>query len=141
MERADRNVAELLQELRVTQTGIQILFAFLLTLAFSPRFPSLDAVQGGTCVTTPLLAVLGLWGVLPRQAGRRNVRRSAPRQWAASRGVRRTGARQGSAIHTVLPPSSVGLTESLPPHSAVSQRMITMPRPLSCWTAAGRRLG
>ena len=30
---------------------------------------------------------------------------------------------------------------SLPPHSAVSQRMITMPRPLSCWTAAGSRLG
>ncbi|MGW7524069.1 DUF6328 family protein [Streptomyces sp. NPDC054783] len=29
-ERADRNLAELLQELRVVQTGVQILFAFLL---------------------------------------------------------------------------------------------------------------
>ncbi|MFK4069684.1 DUF6328 family protein [Streptomyces sp. NPDC029674] len=58
LERADRNFAELLQELRVTQTGVQILFAFLLTLAFSPRFPSLDAVQRGTYVTTLLLAVL-----------------------------------------------------------------------------------
>ncbi|MFH8793275.1 DUF6328 family protein [Streptomyces sp. NPDC017941] len=57
-ERADRNFGELLQELRVTQTGVQILFAFLLTLAFTPRFPSLDSVQRATYVTTLLLAVL-----------------------------------------------------------------------------------
>lgn len=37
-ERAQRNFAELLQELRVAQTGIQILFAFLLILAFTPGF-------------------------------------------------------------------------------------------------------
>ena len=37
-ERADRNFSELVQELRVSQTGVQILFAFLLTLAFSGPF-------------------------------------------------------------------------------------------------------
>ncbi|MGA4843385.1 DUF6328 family protein [Streptomyces sp. G45] len=58
LERADRNFSELLQELRVTQTGVQILFAFLLTLAFSPRFPSLDSVQRATYITTLLLAVV-----------------------------------------------------------------------------------
>ncbi|MET7439316.1 DUF6328 family protein [Streptomyces sp. NPDC004082] len=58
LERADRNFAELLQELRVVQTGVQILFAFLLTLAFTQRFPSLDTVQRATYVTTLLLAVL-----------------------------------------------------------------------------------
>jgi small-conductance mechanosensitive channel len=58
LERADRNFAELLQELRVTQTGVQILFAFLLTLAFTQRFPSLDTVQRATYVVTLLLAVL-----------------------------------------------------------------------------------
>ncbi|WP_151475451.1 DUF6328 family protein [Streptomyces albicerus] len=58
LERADRNFNELLQELRVTQTGVQILFAFLLTLAFTPRFPSLDSMQRGTYVTTLLLGVL-----------------------------------------------------------------------------------
>ncbi|RVU23984.1 hypothetical protein EOT10_17265 [Streptomyces antnestii] len=58
MERADRNFIELLQELRVTQTGVQILFAFLLTLAFTPRFPSLDGVQRATYIATLLLAVL-----------------------------------------------------------------------------------
>ncbi|MDI3418292.1 DUF6328 family protein [Streptomyces luteolus] len=56
-ERADRNFGELLQELRVTQTGVAILFAFLLTLAFTQRFPSLDSVQRGMYVTTLLLAV------------------------------------------------------------------------------------
>ncbi|MFF4349890.1 DUF6328 family protein [Streptomyces sp. NPDC001530] len=58
LERADRNFAELLQELRVTQTGVQILFAFLLTLAFTQRFPSLDSVQRATYVITLLLSML-----------------------------------------------------------------------------------
>jgi hypothetical protein len=38
----DRNVVELLQELRVAFTGVQILFAFLLSLAFTQRFQELD---------------------------------------------------------------------------------------------------
>jgi len=42
-ERLDRNMNELLQELRVAQTGVQILFAFLLTLAFQQRFTEVDA--------------------------------------------------------------------------------------------------
>ncbi|GGV22039.1 membrane protein [Streptomyces longisporoflavus] len=57
-ERADRNFSEILQELRVTQAGVQILFAFLLTLAFTERFPSLDTTQRATYVSTLLLAVL-----------------------------------------------------------------------------------
>ena len=38
----DRNLAELLQELRVAFTGVQILFAFLLSLAFTQRFEDLN---------------------------------------------------------------------------------------------------
>jgi O-antigen/teichoic acid export membrane protein len=37
-QRWDRNFGDLLQELRVAQTGVQILFAFLLTLPFSNGF-------------------------------------------------------------------------------------------------------
>ena len=63
-ERMDRNWNELLQELRVTQTGTQILSGFLLTLVFQPRFATLDPVQRGLYVTLVLLAattiVLGL---------------------------------------------------------------------------------
>ena len=40
-ERYDRNWLELLQELRVAQTGIQILAGFLLTIPFSQRFHDL----------------------------------------------------------------------------------------------------
>lgn len=40
-ERMDRNWNELLQEMRVTQTGTQILSGFLLTIAFQPTFHQL----------------------------------------------------------------------------------------------------
>ena len=44
-EKLDRNWNELLQELRVTQTGVQILSGFLLTLPFQSRFPELTRDQ------------------------------------------------------------------------------------------------
>lgn len=44
-QRWDRNFADLLQELRVAQTGVQILFAFLLTLPFSSGFPTTSQFQ------------------------------------------------------------------------------------------------
>lgn len=43
--RLDRNYAELLQELRLVQTGVQILFAFLLALAFQQRFASVNLLE------------------------------------------------------------------------------------------------
>src|SRR6478752_4727305 len=44
-EKMDRNWAELLQELRVLQTGVQILAGFLLTLPFQSRFETLDGFE------------------------------------------------------------------------------------------------
>src|SRR6476469_10428989 len=44
-KRLTRNLAELLQELRVTQSGVQILTGFLLTLPFSNRFATLTSTQ------------------------------------------------------------------------------------------------
>jgi hypothetical protein len=44
LERCDRHLAELLQEVRVAQTGVQVLFGFLLTVPFTVRF---DALTGG----------------------------------------------------------------------------------------------
>ncbi|WP_341939773.1 DUF6328 family protein [Microbacterium sp. LWH10-1.2] len=44
-ERADRNWDELMQELRVMQTGTQILTGFLLAVAFQQRFTEMDAAQ------------------------------------------------------------------------------------------------
>lgn len=42
-QREDRNLAELLQELRIAGLGVQVLFGFLLSLPFSTRFPHLNA--------------------------------------------------------------------------------------------------
>jgi hypothetical protein len=42
-ERANRELMELLNELRVALPGVQVLFAFLLTIPFSQRFEVLDA--------------------------------------------------------------------------------------------------
>ncbi|HET7474497.1 MAG TPA: DUF6328 family protein [Dermatophilaceae bacterium] len=64
-EKMDRNWDELLQELRVTQTGVQILTGFLLTLPFQQRFSGLDdrerllflaSILLGTAATAMLVA-------------------------------------------------------------------------------------
>ncbi len=75
-ERLTRNWNELLQELRVAQTGIQILTGFLLTVPFTDRFTDLDdrqrtiylAVLVGAVVTTCLIiAPVAFHRVLFRQ--------------------------------------------------------------------------
>ncbi|MEN3612861.1 DUF6328 family protein [Plantactinospora sp. ZYX-F-223] len=55
-QRWQRNFADLLQELRVAQTGVQILFAFLLTLPFSNGFPRATTFQKDTYVVALLSA-------------------------------------------------------------------------------------
>jgi hypothetical protein len=55
-QRWDRNFADLLQESRVAQTGVQILFAFLLTLPFSSGFPKTTAFQKDVYVVALLSA-------------------------------------------------------------------------------------
>jgi hypothetical protein len=62
-ETLTRNWDELLQEIRVTQTGVQILTGFLLTVPFSNRFGDLTAFQrdvylavlAGSVLTTGLV--------------------------------------------------------------------------------------
>lgn len=75
-ERLDRNWSELLQELRVAQTGVQILTGFLLTLPFTQRFGELDRAQeivylvtlsGSVLATGLLVAPVALHRVLFRQ--------------------------------------------------------------------------
>lgn len=54
----DRNWAELLQELRVAQTGVQLLTGFLLTLPFQQRFSSLDGTDRHLYLGTVAVASL-----------------------------------------------------------------------------------
>jgi hypothetical protein len=61
-ERRARELIELLQELRVVLPGVQVLFAFLLTVPFSARFEDVSPLQQtvffGTLVCTALSAAL-----------------------------------------------------------------------------------
>lgn len=57
-ERDDRNLMELLQELRVAGLGVQVLFGFLLSLPFTNGFPKLTHAQRGLYIADLLLAAL-----------------------------------------------------------------------------------
>jgi hypothetical protein len=75
-DRLARNLSELLQELRVAQAGVQILFGFLLTVVFTQRYESMlfrrsrrekivhsgnwTALGGLVCVAGAMIAPLGL---------------------------------------------------------------------------------
>lgn len=57
-ERLDRNWSELLQELRVTQTGVQILTGFLLAMPLQQRFTTLDDFTRGVYTAAVVFCVL-----------------------------------------------------------------------------------
>lgn len=57
-ERADRNWEELMQELRVMQTGTQVIAGFLLAMAFQSRFTDLDGAQISLYLALVFLAAL-----------------------------------------------------------------------------------
>ncbi len=56
IERLDRNLVELLQEVRVAQTGVQVLFGFLLAIVFSNRFHTMTSFQRADYFVTLLAA-------------------------------------------------------------------------------------
>lgn len=57
-ERADRLWNEMLQEVRVCQTGAQILFGFLLSVVFTPRFTTLSDFDRHLYVATVVLGAV-----------------------------------------------------------------------------------
>ena len=80
-ERYDRNWDELLQELRVTQTGVQILAGFLLTIPFQQRFTELTHGQRTAYLIALAMAVLATTLlVAPVSAHRLLFRKRAKRE-------------------------------------------------------------
>ena len=65
-EKRDRQMIELLNELRVALPGVQILFAFLLTVPFTQRFPQLTDFQRDVFYIT--LSPTALSAALPDRA-------------------------------------------------------------------------
>lgn len=76
VQRLDRNWASLLQELRVVQTGVQLLTGFLMVLPFQPRFDALSTsmrvlylvvLSASICATALLVAPVAAHRLLFRR--------------------------------------------------------------------------
>lgn len=80
-ERLSRNWDELLQELRVTQTGVQILTGFLLTLPFTPLFAELNDRQRTIYLTLFVASVLATGLIVAPVAYHRVLFRRRQRPW------------------------------------------------------------
>lgn len=91
-ERADRNWNDLLQELRVSQTGVQLLSGFLATLPFQSRFGELDAFQRGWYVGLLGLAFATVGVTLAPVAIHRRVFRDGVKEELVQAGHRLTAA-------------------------------------------------
>jgi hypothetical protein len=83
-ERLTRNFNELLQELRVTQTGVQILTGFLLTVPFTQRFPELDTVQRDGYLAILVGAVIATGFIIAPVAIHRTLFRKGEKDWVVN---------------------------------------------------------
>lgn len=78
-QRLTRNVSELLGELRVAQAGVQILFGFLLAVAFTAKFQQIGTFEktlhmiavGLAVLSTALLSAPAAWHRVLFREGRR----------------------------------------------------------------------
>ena len=84
-ETINRNWTELVQELRSTQTGVQVLTGFLLTVPFSDKFDTLDDVQRAAYLIVLSAAVTATAAILSPIAYHRILFRQGRRPWLVAR--------------------------------------------------------
>ena len=77
----DRQMIELLNELRVALPGVQILFAFLLTVPFTQRFPHLTGFQRDVFYITLVAATLSAACLIAPSAAHRLRFHQSDREW------------------------------------------------------------
>jgi len=80
-EQLTRNLNELLQELRVMQTGVQILTGFLLTVPFTSRFSDLDDLQKWVYLAVLSGSVIATGLIVAPVAFHRTLFRQGERKW------------------------------------------------------------
>jgi hypothetical protein len=80
-EKRDRQMIELLNELRVALPGVQILFAFLLTVPFSIRFTKLTSFQRTDYYVTLLATTLSTAFLIAPSAAHRLRFHKRDRNW------------------------------------------------------------
>ena len=101
-ERDDRNLAEILQELRVAGLGVQVLFGFLLSLPFTNRFTQLSHGQRGLYLASLVLAAAATALLLGPVAYHRLVFRRGQKE----------GLVQSANVMAILGLAAVGLAVS-----------------------------
>jgi hypothetical protein len=84
--RRDRQMIELLNELRVALPGVQILFAFLLTVPFSQRFATLTAFQRDVYYVTLMATALSTACLIAPSAAHRLRFHQSERAWIVESG-------------------------------------------------------
>jgi hypothetical protein len=119
-ERDDRNLAELLQELRVAGLGVQVLFGFLLSLPFTNRFTHLSPGQRDLYLGTIVLAAVATALLLGPVAYHRLVFRQGQKERLvraanvmAIAGLGTVGLAVSAAVLLVTDYVSSGLTAGL----------------------------
>jgi hypothetical protein len=79
-QRNDRNLSELIQELRVISLGVQVLFGFLLSLPFTARFARLGTPQRDLYLASLVLSAVATTLLLGPVAYHRLVFRRAMKE-------------------------------------------------------------
>jgi uncharacterized protein DUF6328 len=80
-QRLDRELGELLQELRVLLPGVQVLFAFLLTVPFSSRFEALTVAEEGLFLSALVCAAVATALLIAPSAFHRILFREHDKEW------------------------------------------------------------
>ena len=89
-EKLDRELIELLNELRVVMPGVQVLFGFLLTVPFQQRFAQIDDFQRTTYFVTLLLTATSAAFLMAPSAFHRITFRERQRPYLVKLGTRQT---------------------------------------------------
>ncbi|HSF98098.1 MAG TPA: DUF6328 family protein [Ornithinibacter sp.] len=80
-ETLNRNWTELVQELRATQIGVQVLIGFLLAVPYTDKFDTLDQFEKGAYLVVLSIAVAATAAVLAPVAYHRILFRRGLRPW------------------------------------------------------------
>jgi hypothetical protein len=89
-ERLDRELIELLNELRVVMPGVQVLFGFLLTVPFQQGFQRIDAFQRDVYFATLLLTAASAAFLMAPSAFHRLTFRARQKPYLIRFGTRQT---------------------------------------------------
>jgi hypothetical protein len=89
-DRLDRELIELLNELRVVMPGVQLLFGFLLTVPFQARFETIDGFQRIVYFVTLLLVAASSAFLMGPSAFHRLTFREGQKPYLVELGTRQT---------------------------------------------------